>query len=112
MSLLLFERYSHTLTFFLFINERRLIYLFLFSYLNMICEQESGIKISNIIYKDIVGTSATPIAIKFDCSSKNPCNGIRLEDVRLTYQNEEAKSSCEYAKGKAIGLVQPDGCFV
>ncbi|XP_008443656.3 polygalacturonase [Cucumis melo] len=73
--------------------------------------QESGIKISNIIYKDIVGTSATPIAIKFDCSSKNPCNGIRLEDVRLTYQNEEAKSSCEYAKGKTLGLVQPEGCF-
>ncbi|XP_022987940.1 polygalacturonase-like [Cucurbita maxima] len=73
--------------------------------------QESGIKISNIIYKDIVGTSATPIAIKFDCSSRNPCNGIRLEDVRLTYQNEVAKSSCEYANGKALGLVQPNGCF-
>lgn len=73
--------------------------------------QESGIKISNIIYKDITGTSATPIAIKFDCSSNFPCNGIRLEDVRLTYQNEEAKSSCEYATGKNLGLVQPQGCF-
>ncbi|KAF3443004.1 hypothetical protein FNV43_RR16923 [Rhamnella rubrinervis] len=38
--------------------------------------QESGVKISAVIYQDIYGTSATPVAVKFDCNSKFPCTSI------------------------------------
>ncbi|KAJ4722322.1 polygalacturonase-like [Melia azedarach] len=73
--------------------------------------QVSGIKISDIIYRDIRGTSATPIAIKFDCSTKYPCKRIRLQNVNLKYLNQDAQSSCNNVIGKALGGVQPNNCL-
>ncbi|KAE8734302.1 Polygalacturonase [Hibiscus syriacus] len=32
----------------------------------------SGVQVDDIVYQDIRGTSSTPVAIKFDCSPKNP----------------------------------------
>ncbi|XP_038888717.1 polygalacturonase-like [Benincasa hispida] len=73
--------------------------------------QDSGIKISDVTYEDIHGTSATPVGIKFDCSPKYPCKGIRLEDVKLSYKNQVAKASCSNAQGLDVGLVHSMGCF-
>ncbi|KAJ0093984.1 hypothetical protein Patl1_26953 [Pistacia atlantica] len=38
-------------------------------------ELEFGVKISDVTYQGVHGTSATAIAVKFDCSSKYPCSG-------------------------------------
>ncbi|KAF3443115.1 hypothetical protein FNV43_RR17036 [Rhamnella rubrinervis] len=73
--------------------------------------QVSGVKISDVTYQDIHGTSATPVAVKFDCSSKFPCTSIQMEDVKLTYNNQPAQSSCSHAAGSASGLVQSTTCF-
>ncbi|KAM5577397.1 polygalacturonase-like [Rosa sericea] len=73
--------------------------------------QESGVQISDIMYQDIHGTSATEVAVKFDCSSKYPCNKITLEDVKLTYKNQAAEASCSHAGGTAEGTVQPTSCL-
>ncbi|KAJ4841807.1 hypothetical protein Tsubulata_049762, partial [Turnera subulata] len=73
--------------------------------------QVSGVQISDVLYRGIRGTSATPVAIKFDCSSKNPCKGIRMEDVNLTYLNQAAQSSCSNANGNVVGQVQPNNCL-
>ncbi|KAJ1386756.1 Pectin lyase fold/virulence factor [Sesbania bispinosa] len=71
----------------------------------------SGVKISDVTYQDIHGTSATQVAVKFDCSSKYPCSGIRLKDVKLTYKNQAAQASCNHAGGTASGSVQPESCL-
>ncbi|EEF33274.1 Polygalacturonase precursor, putative [Ricinus communis] len=73
--------------------------------------QESGVKISGVTYQDIHGTSATEVAVKFDCSKKEPCTGIKLEDVKLTYKNQPADASCNNADGTASGFVQPSSCL-
>ncbi|XP_050936781.1 LOW QUALITY PROTEIN: polygalacturonase-like [Cucumis melo] len=73
--------------------------------------QDSGVKISDVTYENIHGTSATQVAMKFDCSSKFPCNDITLEDVELSYKNEAAEASCSHAEGSAAGLVQPSSCL-
>ncbi|KAF2302964.1 hypothetical protein GH714_012047 [Hevea brasiliensis] len=73
--------------------------------------QESGVNISDVTYQDIHGTSATQVAVKFDCSKKNPCTGIKLEDVKLTYMNQPADASCNNADGNASGFVQPSSCL-
>ncbi|XVF82486.1 hypothetical protein PTKIN_Ptkin16aG0052600 [Pterospermum kingtungense] len=73
--------------------------------------QVSGIKIKDIIYEDIRGTSSTPVAIKFDCSAKNPCTEIKLRNVNLTNLNKAAQSSCSNAIGKAFDLVRPNSCL-
>ncbi|KAL9342847.1 hypothetical protein Peur_063278 [Populus x canadensis] len=73
--------------------------------------QVSGVKISDVTYQDIHGSSATEVAVKFDCSKKYPCTGIKLEDVKLTYKNQPAEASCSNAGGVASGLVQPTSCL-
>ncbi|OAY60132.1 polygalacturonase [Manihot esculenta] len=79
---------------------------------NLNCPNKvSGVKINDIIYQGIRGTSATSVAIKFDCSPKNPCSAIRLQNVNLTYSNQAAQSSCVNVVGKTIGLVKPDNCL-
>ncbi|PON50582.1 Glycoside hydrolase [Trema orientale] len=71
----------------------------------------SGVKVSDVTYQDIHGTSATEVAVKFDCSPQNPCSRIRLQDVKLTYKNEPAQASCSHAAGTASGMVQPSSCL-
>ncbi|PPD74236.1 hypothetical protein GOBAR_DD28853 [Gossypium barbadense] len=79
---------------------------------NLNCpNQVSGIKIKDIIYEGIRGTSSTQVAIKFDCSPKNPCTGIRLQNVNLSYLNKPAQSSCSNVRGKALNLVRPESCL-
>ncbi|KAL9237544.1 hypothetical protein vseg_012078 [Gypsophila vaccaria] len=73
--------------------------------------QVSGVRISDVTYQDIHGTSATPIAVNFKCSSKYHCAGIKLQDVQLTYGNKPASAYCTNAIGSVSGLVQPTGCL-
>uniref|UniRef100_A0A2N9FNG3 Polygalacturonase n=1 Tax=Fagus sylvatica TaxID=28930 RepID=A0A2N9FNG3_FAGSY len=73
--------------------------------------QSSGVKISQVTYKNIRGTSASQIAMNFVCSSSNPCTGIRLQDIKLTYNNGAEKSSCTNAAGISTGVIIPRSCL-
>ncbi|KAJ0960494.1 hypothetical protein J5N97_001653 [Dioscorea zingiberensis] len=74
-------------------------------------DQNSGVKISGVTYNDIQGSSATQVAMNFDCSPSNPCSGIVLEDIKLTYGDKLAESSCKNVDGTASGLVVPPSCL-
>ncbi|KAJ0092931.1 hypothetical protein Patl1_27022 [Pistacia atlantica] len=71
----------------------------------------SGVKISQVTYRNIQGTSATPEAMTFDCSSSNPCTEIRLHDIKLKYMKETATSSCNNIHGTTSGVTDPESCF-
>ncbi|KAL7597220.1 hypothetical protein Lser_V15G28769 [Lactuca serriola] len=73
--------------------------------------QVSRVKISNVMYEDVHGTSATRVAVKFDCRKGKPCANIRLKDVNLKYAGQPVVSSCSYAAGTASGLLQPTSCL-
>ncbi|CAL1377160.1 unnamed protein product [Linum trigynum] len=73
--------------------------------------QASGVKVSDVTYQDVHGSSRTEVAVKFACSKSNPCTGIRLDGVKLTYDNQAADSSCQNADGTASGVVQPSSCL-
>lgn len=73
--------------------------------------QASGVKISGVSYKDIHGTSASRVAVKFDCSSEEPCERIKMEDVKLSYKNQAPQAMCDHAGGTTLGVVQPQSCF-
>lgn len=77
----------------------------------IIWEQSSGVKISGVTYKNIRGTSATQNAVIFDCSKGNPCRGIRLQDIKLTYLNKAATSSCSNIGGTSSGVLIPKSCL-
>lgn len=68
-------------------------------------------KISDVKYQDIRGTSATEVAVKFDCSKKYPCSGIALEDVNLSYRDQPAEASCVNVGGRASGSEKQTSCL-
>ncbi|GFP83129.1 polygalacturonase [Phtheirospermum japonicum] len=59
--------------------------------------QGSGVKISDITYQDVHGTSASQVAVNLACSKKEHCDGIKLDGVKLTYNNQQAMASCSNA---------------
>ncbi|PIA41141.1 hypothetical protein AQUCO_02300144v1 [Aquilegia coerulea] len=73
--------------------------------------QVSGVKISDVTYRGVRGSSATEFAVKFDCSSKKPCSGIILDKVHLTYGKKPARSSCASVDGSTYNEVQPSSCL-
>ncbi|KAM3289305.1 hypothetical protein P3S67_017593 [Capsicum chacoense] len=73
--------------------------------------QGSGVKISDVTYQDIHGTSSTEVAVKLDCSKTNPCTGITLEDVNLSYKDGKADASCVNAGGRASGFEELSHCL-
>lgn len=68
-------------------------------------------KISGVSYEHIKGTSASPVAIKFDCSQSNPCQGLKLHDIKLIYLRGSQKSSCKNVGGSSTGVVIPKSCL-
>ncbi|MGH2313478.1 glycosyl hydrolase family 28 protein [Staphylococcus aureus] len=68
-------------------------------------------KISQITYMNINGSSATPEAVTFDCSPSNPCEGIKLQDINLTYKDKPPTSSCKNINGTSSGTLVPESCL-
>ncbi|KAK9068764.1 hypothetical protein SSX86_012880 [Deinandra increscens subsp. villosa] len=74
--------------------------------------QVSGVRISNVKYQDVHGTSATKVAVRFDCSKKYPCKRITMQDVNLSFKNKvPASAYCVNAGGKTSGVMKPTSCF-
>lgn len=62
-------------------------------------------------YEDIHGTSATEVGVKLDCSKAYPCDGIRLEDVKLTYKNKPVEAICTNVGGKLLASTDNNSCL-
>lgn len=80
----------------------------------MILIQSSGVKLSDVTFKNVKGTSSTQAAMKFDCSPSNPCTGIKLHDIKLTYNDHlrrPAFAYCKNARGTHAGKVVPRSCI-
>ncbi|KAL5222380.1 hypothetical protein ABZP36_027093 [Zizania latifolia] len=75
--------------------------------------QSSDVKITDVTYTDIQGTSASQVAIKFDCSASNPCSGLGLEDIKLTFDGgKPAEATCQHADGTVSGILMPPSCLL
>ncbi|XP_007023876.2 PREDICTED: probable polygalacturonase At1g80170 isoform X1 [Theobroma cacao] len=74
--------------------------------------QTLAVKVDNISFAHIKGTSATEETIRFACSDSLPCEGLYLEDIQLvSYTGGIAKSFCWEAYGSSLGLLQPNSCL-
>ncbi|CAL0332360.1 unnamed protein product [Lupinus luteus] len=74
--------------------------------------QTSAVKVENISFIDIRGTSATEEAIKFACSDSSPCEGLYLKNIFLeSCMGGNTRSYCWQAHGSTRGLVYPPTCL-
>lgn len=71
--------------------------------------QKSAIQISNVLYQNIKGTSASDVGVKFDCSEKFPCKEIVLQNIDLQCEGsgDAAKALCNNVELSCKGHVTP-----
>ncbi|CAA6661214.1 unnamed protein product [Spirodela intermedia] len=71
--------------------------------------QTSAVKVSQVLYRNISGTTRTAKAMKFACSDTVPCSDIVLDNINLTAaaSGGTAETFCNCAAGFATGVVQP-----
>ncbi|KAG8647461.1 hypothetical protein MANES_09G077733v8 [Manihot esculenta] len=74
-------------------------------------KEPSKVKISDVSFKNIKGTSATALTVQLICSSGVPCEKVELANIDLTYSGPEgpAKSECIDVKPTIVGKI-PEGC--
>ncbi|XAR68160.1 Polygalacturonase [Bertholletia excelsa] len=72
----------------------------------------SKVQIGNVSFNNIVGTSATQIAVKLTCSAAFPCKDVHVGNVDLTYKGPEgpAISQCSNVQPKFSGKQNPPVC--
>ncbi|KAL3724258.1 hypothetical protein ACJRO7_029429 [Eucalyptus globulus] len=63
--------------------------------------QSSEVKISQVTYRNIQGTSSTQNAVTFDCST----------NINLTCMNKAASSSCKNIRSTSSGLLVSQSCL-
>lgn len=73
-------------------------------------EQSSAVQVENVLYKNIKGTSASKVAVNFDCSKNYPCKGIILQNINLEEEGDKtAKALCNNVDIiEKIGVVSPE----
>ncbi|EXB37618.1 hypothetical protein L484_021824 [Morus notabilis] len=72
-------------------------------------EQNSAVEVRDILYRNITGTSAAKVAVKFDCSRSFKCENIVLEDVDIRQHRgkDEVEASCKNVELTDFGVVSP-----
>ncbi|CBI28390.3 unnamed protein product, partial [Vitis vinifera] len=65
----------------------------------------SRIKLSNVSFRNIRGTTSTQVAVKLLCSQGVPCQDVELGDINLKYNGKEgpAMSQCKNIKPNLLG---------
>ncbi|KAL3845672.1 hypothetical protein ACJIZ3_003075 [Penstemon smallii] len=69
--------------------------------------QTSAVEISQIMYRNIIGTSRSQRAMKFACSDTVPCTHIVLNNINLQSRDGTVETYCNSAAGFGYGYIQP-----
>ncbi|KAK9286629.1 hypothetical protein L1049_015029 [Liquidambar formosana] len=72
----------------------------------------SRVKLRDVYFKNIRGTSSSPVAVALECSKGFPCQNIYLQDVHLDLSSGEkhATSLCKHVQVKYSGTQIPPPC--
>ncbi|XP_062115369.1 polygalacturonase-like isoform X2 [Humulus lupulus] len=71
-------------------------------------EQYSAVRISNVFYNNITGSSFSKVAVKINCSKTFECQGISMRDVNLVREGDGVvEASCNNVGLIKKGLVFP-----
>jgi len=75
-------------------------------------QSPSQVKIDNVSFKNIRGSSSSQAVMKIDCSSGFPCKSVELGDINLTYTGSDgpALSQCSNVQPLLSGKQNPPPC--
>jgi galacturan 1,4-alpha-galacturonidase len=81
---------------------------------NNICVKSgaSKVAVSDIVFKNIHGTSNTPEVVTLNCANNLPCQGVQMINVDVKYNKADNKTMavCHNAIGKSSGVVKELAC--
>ncbi|GLJ52154.1 hypothetical protein SUGI_1109460 [Cryptomeria japonica] len=81
----------------------------------ILLQGDSNVKISNVLYQNITGTSASNAAIAFECSQSVPCEEIKVDHINLSCNDGKTNAQflCRNAHVTAVdaGAVSPTPCL-
>ncbi|CAK7333269.1 unnamed protein product [Dovyalis caffra] len=69
--------------------------------------QTSAVEISEIVYRNINGTTKSSKAMKFACSDTVPCRNIVVSNINLENKDGTVETYCNSAQGFGCGFVHP-----
>lgn len=76
--------------------------------------QTSAVAISEIIFANITGSSATNVVVDIKCSDNVPCRNIVLQNINVNPETDDGQShaqfSCRNAFGFTSGIEEPMSC--
>lgn len=73
----------------------------------------SKVKISDVSFENIRGTSSSKLAMQIKCSKGYPCENVKLSNINLSYNGKDgsgATSECANVKPKLMGRLFPPAC--
>ncbi|XP_011010565.1 PREDICTED: exopolygalacturonase clone GBGE184-like [Populus euphratica] len=78
-------------------------------------ESASRVKLSDVRYQNVRGTSTSVVGVNIKCSHPVPCERVSLSNINLNYvgakqHNHEISSVCTNAKLNFAGFQQPSPC--
>ncbi|XP_057428555.1 exopolygalacturonase-like [Lotus japonicus] len=73
-------------------------------------KKPSLVKIRNILFSNIKGTTISPIAVDLRCSKQFPCQNVKLQNIDLKLGASPGGSRCANIKPLYIGLQRPPAC--
>ncbi|GER34696.1 pectin lyase-like superfamily protein [Striga asiatica] len=71
--------------------------------------QASNVRLSDIHFRNIRGTTTSPVAVSLNCSSTYPCTGVELSniDLRPAGRMGPVRTACSNAKFFVKGRINP-----
>jgi len=80
----------------------------------LICDLQkaSTIKLVNISFKNIRGTSGNKDAVKLLCSKGYPCQNVEIGDIDIKYNGADGPATfhCSNVSPKILGSQSPKAC--
>ncbi|RDX88500.1 Polygalacturonase, partial [Mucuna pruriens] len=73
-------------------------------------KKPSLVKLKDIRYSNIKGTTVSPIAVDLRCSKQFPCQNVRLSNIDLKLGHKPAGSRCANIKPRYVGMQRPPAC--
>ncbi|CAI9103055.1 OLC1v1001483C1 [Oldenlandia corymbosa var. corymbosa] len=69
--------------------------------------QKNAVHIENVLYKNIIGTSASDEGVIFQCSEAFPCEGVKMQNVQIKYNGRSSVASCSNVNVQELGANTP-----
>lgn len=69
--------------------------------------QTTAVQISQVMYRNITGTTSSKEAMKFACSDAFPCRNIVLTNIDLHKKDGTAETYCNSVTGFGFGTINP-----